>query len=180
MMEEVCVIVDAQGFVSNGKFIVREIAFKNDEFELCKAVETNLDLKDMSIMERCTNEHATRFVHGLSLRPSGNEKISQDEVVPLIRQVYFHYKTDRKAYIGIKNNQLRDILRSSRLKYYEFHEPSIASLKIFYGHDLCPQHAGGDFTCAQTKCKHLYKWVEEFIWAKNLIREGQVSLDVVD
>jgi hypothetical protein len=176
-MENICCVIDAQGFYTNGKFYVRELAAASDNFSLCVEVDTGLipdtlSQRDLASYLRCKNE-----VHGLSFRPekvkAGIQCIGQENLPDLINHIYkVSSNGDRTRVVACKNNQFAETLAEIGVPYISLVKcPTLKELDEMYGSGrvwFCAHHtalplnksARKECRCSMRKCVYMWKWIK--------------------
>jgi len=165
-MEKVFATIDAQGFVNDGKFIIRELAFDSADWCMCTEVDNNLIFHELSYQDQESIRFNTKYVHALRLRPKTYTFIKQDDVAPLLRQVYHRLHTVEKPYFGVKNHQFAGILKELNIPHIELIDvPSWRLLDDYYNaRNLCEFHEREtEGICAMRKVANMWKWIEETI-----------------
>jgi len=66
-MENICAIIDVQGFYVNSEFLVRELAIVSPNLCLCQEFNPNIKWNDLNLNDYNTVKHCYNRVHGLSL-----------------------------------------------------------------------------------------------------------------
>jgi hypothetical protein len=158
-MENICAIIDVQGFCKNKKFVPREIAVaSNHLMSMCFEVDPELS-NDELFEDRVTNNYVKHNVHGLGFKPKGNKFINQNEVPKLLRYLYETHKNENATLFGIKNSQLAKILTDNKIPFIELNTPKLERLDEYYGGDYHEEKEGG--RCALRKVNYLKKWIND-------------------
>ena len=165
-MKKISAVVDAQGFYKNGNFLIRELAFISDKWCVCFEVDTELDVKSLSASDIVTNNWCSTY-HGLSLRPE-IKLISQDDAIAVIRQL--SYSLGNEKPIGVKNNQLKEILDRMLIHCVEIDCPSAFKMDIYYPQDTCKFHENHK-SCALRKVKNIWRFLNEQNHVEKLINQ---------
>src|SRR6266487_5655130 len=152
-MQRICAIIDAQGFIQNKRFIVREFAIKTDEIELCLHVNNRMSLKRLSNSDLKTNLYAQQHLHGLSFLP---EKGVSWGCIKELLQYYFNGKP-----YGVKNNQLGNLLREINIPFISL-EGAIITKDPRSPKGSAPLSCGKHIDssrCSLAKVNQLYLWL---------------------
>jgi len=166
MAEKLCCIIDAQGFVKNGVFFPREIAFCSDIKNVSFLVDTKLKYYKMSEKDRKTNKFIERKFLGIPLTQEFSAKCIID-YKPEIYRLYLTLKTSDKKLVGIKNYQLSSILSVLNIPFINLEDFGCSRLDILekiYRENCCGFHnkknKRGQWKCAVRKANILWKWVK--------------------
>ena len=165
-MEKIFATIDAQGFVNNGKFIIRELAFDSADWCMCTEVDNDLIFHELSYQDQESIRFNTKYVHALRLRPKTYTFIKQEDVASMLRQVYHRLHTEEKPYFGVKNNQFAEILKELNIPHIQLDDvPSWRMLDDYYKtKHLCEFHEREtEGICAMRKVTNMWKWIQETI-----------------
>ena len=164
-MENICALFDAQGFIINEEFYIRELAvtsLKDNSIQSWDA-EIPQDFDSLSTKDKITNEYIRRNITGLSFNTSDADFIPFRKIRVFLVLMWNKYKTPTKQMIGVKNLGLAKILDELNIPYLELKAPSIANLKNYYRstyfcmrHKECP-----DALCSIQKLMLLRMWIKD-------------------
>lgn len=165
-MEGICGIIDAQGFLVRGKFLVRELAWCGKTgsgvhyFTITSPRWSKLTAREKFMIHYCTQQ-----VHGLEY---GVSSLSQYNLQVFIQIVYGILQSPGKPKIGIKNNNLCKLLDWLNIPYVLLNKldhgiPGISILLSPEGHRRCEyhQHLPGNYRCAIEKATALWSLVRK-------------------
>jgi hypothetical protein len=86
-MDNICAIIDAQGFVRNKKFIPREIAIaSNNMMSMCFEIDCEIKIDDLSV-DKITNNYIKHNIHGLDYKPKTDKFLKANDVPSLLRNL---------------------------------------------------------------------------------------------
>ena len=118
-MNQICAIVDAQGFVIRGQFYARECAIVAEGYMNCQEFRPNINWYELSRQERNTIHFCTNKIHGLRFNASISGKNSpipsSDEIVNYLKMHYMRLATKERSHFAVKNKLLKDILISANI-----------------------------------------------------------------
>jgi hypothetical protein len=163
-MENLCAILDIQGFYKNKKFVPREIAItSNSLMSMCFEVDPELSPESECFEDRVTNDFIRNRINGLAFKPRTDKFLSQKDVPALLRYFYETCKSDNAKYIGIKNTQLAIILKENKIPFIMLDTPKLERLDNYYGGEwVCHYHEDTEHVkCALRKVNYLKRWINE-------------------
>ena len=163
-MENLCAIIDAQGFFFDGEFVIRELAIGrlSDNYVRSWDVETPVKEETMIIKDRITNSFVRQHHNGLDYNPPSNEKpIVFNKIKPFIAFLYRHCRSLGYEKFGIKNHQLGNILDDLRIPYVKLDTPTYPTLMRYYQKTVfCDRHIyKPDGVCAVQKVEHMKNYL---------------------
>ena len=131
---EICAIIDSQGFFVKNTFFPREISIVNDEYNICFEVipdiETDFKLKNFKVFS-----YQQHQLHGIPIESVLSEKskkiIHIKNLRQLIEGIYFRVRTEEKKLFGVKNLQLAQLLKEYQIPYFNLEQQEV-------GGELCP------------------------------------------
>ena len=135
-MNEICAIIDVQGFNLEEKFVVREFAICSDVLTQTQELNPNKHWKNYSPKDQEIIKHCTKFVHGLYYCPFNDMEYAflphSDNIGSIIKTYYEMIATPEKAKLGFKNQFLRKILAEQNIPSIDLDNPiyEIPSIKI--------------------------------------------------
>jgi len=169
-LSSVCAVLDAQGFVHEGKFIPREMALVGSNFEYNWEVKTSLDRGVMSCKDRMTNDVNVKHL-GLALDvEEGTKAINYLDVGNHLKNLYAAISTTGRPRLAIKQHNLAPLLKENGIPFINLEEskfqcPSMNRLCLMYNEVKCcrlhtPQAFGeGPFRCSLKKASLLHQWI---------------------
>ena len=117
-MENIIAIIDAQGFVINGKFYARECSVVGNNICVCQEFNPNIKWNELKDKDKSNVTFCKYKFHGLNLNAMDNTKLSQipksSDLENFILMCW-HFaigevESKDKILFGVKNNQLKKIL----------------------------------------------------------------------
>lgn len=177
-MENVCGVVDIQGFNLSIGFIVREMAITSPILTQCLEVNPQLNWCDLNEEDMKTVNFTLHNINGLHLLPFNDKNFcflpKNSDVETILKYWYRELKNnlpENKYLLAYKNCYLKNILDSCEipsLNLDDFEFPSLKILDRKYGnHYLCGYHKkppkGIRFTCAYRKSNILFREIIERI-----------------
>lgn len=120
-LQNVCLVVDCDGFFINKKFHVREFGYKSLTRPMTYSflVDISPSITNMTSSDYRAATYCTFNVHGLSLKPKENEICLQEqELKKRISQIYNKHKTKKKFCVAYKGGHIeKDILEELKIPY---------------------------------------------------------------
>ena len=174
---KVCAVIDAQGFIVNKKFYMREIAVVSHTFKQSCLCDTGLSYAMMYPKDRKVNSYISNNLLGLSLGFSkGQDKtFSTDDGEQIVVMLYEKLKTKRQNYVAVKNQHLIPILEKWGVPFVDLEDfdcPKPSLLKLVYDKPTCHFHEReipdkGKLICAEQKVDCLWHWLNDYIKSKD-------------
>ena len=171
-MEQICAVVDIQGFYIKGVFYARECAIVNDKVTTCQEFNPGLNWYDLTKREKSHVNYCKRYIHGLNLQPfTKNSPIPKsDELVNYLLSQYKLLATNEKPLFAVKNDRLKNILLDAGILVCDLNEtkyqfPPLATLdKMYGGKWTCAFHIKQknfeNHRCAYRKCIQMWQHVK--------------------
>jgi hypothetical protein len=186
-MENICAVVDAQGFFISNKFYPREVAIVSDSISFCQEFNPKLkwDLldNDQHILAKYCYDH----IHGFKLNVKESKKSIIQDSENYIKHLSKFYKiiaTESKQFYGIKNDLYDDLIIAGipvinlSDKQYDF--PSIYTLEGKYNNSywMCAYHDNvhDGLRCSLRKCYNIWKHLKETLLFDNLTNKTSCNL----
>ena len=140
--DDLCLILDLEGFFINKTFHVRELGYYTwNEEHGCHAFRILIPHKDLGQKDKQTVNFIINKIHGLSYQPSEAEHPQHRRVKPrMVQDLYQDYSTPDRPVVGYKGDHMEknllnklnfpsldlgtlgcpkcDVLRSQDLKHY--------------------------------------------------------------
>ena len=176
-MEEICAVIDAQGFIFKDRFIAREVAIISEYLSQCQELNPQIEWSKLTEEEKDIIQYSTKQIHGLHFCPFNPREHAfipnSNEIDSIIKVWYEMVVTPEKTIIAYKNYNIGEILDklqipSLNLDDPKFHFPTVKQLKIKYGNNyLCAYHKrpvpGSKIylTCAYRKANQIYREIKE-------------------
>lgn len=172
-MENIIGIIDAQGFVINGKFYARECAVVGNNICVCQEFNPNINWNDLNGKDKSTVIFCKHKFHGLTLNSIDNTNSSQipksNELENFIINCWHfaigEYENKDKILFGVKNNELKKILDrleipNCNLNQKELDFPSLNDLDKNYDKKFtCGYHVYRNVTCAYRKVLRMWSYL---------------------
>lgn len=157
-MEQICAIVDAQGFTLRQGFFVRELAVWNGDVRECIEIDPEISMFGLNKKDRRTVQYTTRNIHGLSHEAVDDEAYKQKDLNTILSMMYMLLSRPETPYFGINNPQLGKILDQLNIPYYD-----LCTLDIVYkrggfciNHTELPTLGRENLRCALRKTESLW------------------------
>lgn len=169
---KICAVIDAQGFVMDGHFFPREISVISNTMKQNVLCDTGLKRSLMNLRDRITNNYISNNILGMSFGSYNLEmkhKMS-DDGFQVVRNIYEMVKTDKRDYVALRNDQLREILDLWKIPYIKLEDfgcPGINKLRKLYPSQVCHFHNRMvpdrvKLRCAEEKCEMLWRWLIDY------------------
>jgi hypothetical protein len=132
-MNSICAIIDAQGFVKDRVFYPRELSVLSHELRMSLIVDSSLNYTGMNSKDRKTNKYISNNLLGLSMKscPSKNAQNLSYDSSEQIRNLYLIVLQGDKEHLGIKNQQLAQVLDMIDIPYIDLNQYNCPSVKEF-------------------------------------------------
>ena len=160
-MNSICAIIDAQGFVVDDEFHVRELAIAPIKPEVIQSwdVDMPFEYHELSVDDCITAMHISRFHTGLPFKPL-SLSIPSEKLDVFLYILYEKCKKDDMLFFGIKNNQFGVYLDKIGIPYVKIKSPCIHKLKSLYSlENQCKRHFFKENgVCAEQKVDLLRQW----------------------
>ena len=168
-MDKLCAIIDAQGFIVNGKFYIRELAFTkmNSSTVHCWNVEIPINFEKLINKDKITNDYIRRNISGLPFNISSDVSnyIKYEKLNAFIGYLYNKSCSLDCKYFGIKNPQLAEMFIGLDIPFISLDDdiPTVRKLHKFYRMTVfCPKHTENiRGTCSAQKVDHIKKWITD-------------------
>ena len=172
-MDQLCAIIDAQGFVKDNQFYPRVIALALPYMEkiLCWDCETGLNFDRLNSRDRITNNYIQHYT-GLPLN-APNDAIPQEKVNVFLGMLYEQLKCGDHIYFGIKNPQFGTLLSHLHIPTLEIDCPSTRVLNRYYRKDRCDRHTENpEGMCSLRKVELIKEYLNDKIMYNDLINSN--------
>jgi hypothetical protein len=174
-MEQICAVLDVQGFQFKDRFVPREVAIVSDFTSQCQELNPMMNWKDLSDEDQAVVVHSTKFKHGLHYCPFNPKEHSfvyeSVRIGEIINIWYSMVSSAEKPLIAFKNPQLGKILKDLGIPCLDLDKvtfPSVSQLQDKYGDNyLCSYHKkpprGSNIrlTCAYRKANQIMREIKE-------------------
>lgn len=153
-MNEVCFVIDVQGFAIREGFFPRELAIQGDKGVIYYTFD--LPYKKFNKMDQRQVHYCAKFIHGITW--------SQELLVnslpvstfnELVTHLYQKYSTNEKPLVGLRNGFLKRILEDLGIPTYDM-EP----LQIKLEDLACCSFHKFKRRCAINKVMNLYNYIK--------------------
>lgn len=185
-LSSVCAVVDAQGFIQDGKFVAREVSFSTHERHYNFEVKTGLEYKKMNKEDKNTNKALLKLLGlDLDICPSRTRAtLHANQIGKNLKDLYFVFCTKECPNLAVKNHFVKKILKQESIPYIDLDElqyecPALHKLeKLYPSTKDCSKHGishhdldfgQGPFRCSYRKTKILMTWIEARIRAHELM-----------
>ena len=175
---QICGVLDVQGFNVGKHFFTRKIGFVNNDYELCFEIKCNINKEVREKNER-TLSHQKWQIHGIPINPvledCSKRLVDCSKLNNLIEEIYCRVKTENKPLIGIKNHFLAKILDEIEIPYFNFEReriggescPPLQLFDRFHKDPFCRLHSVlapgvlvNHYRCALRKSSNIWEWLE--------------------
>ena len=175
-MDQICGIVDVQGFQFKDRFVPREVAIISDSISQCQELNPQMNWRELSEDDQAVVLYSTQSKHGLHYCPFNPQEhcflYSSKEIGKILSIWYSMVSTLDKPFLGYKNQQIGKILKqleipSVNLDSPEYNWPNYDEIQKQYGDTyLCAYHKkprmpNNRLICAYRKANHLYRYLKE-------------------
>lgn len=165
-MDDICCIVDIQGFKDSGSFVAREMSAICSYGMFTMEFDTGLEWSSMTRQDRLTNSFIERTLLGLTLRPLDKAPPSS-QLEEMLKSIYAATSTLQKQKFGVKNHEVAKLLEGMNIPFVDLDKdldmPPFRVIKnIFPFKRTCDFHqlkGGSKYTCAKEKVYVLHKWL---------------------
>ena len=172
-MDKICAIIDAQGFIINGKFHIRELAF--NEFDSPNVLNWEFDIpynfEELNTKDKITNDYIMRNITGLPFQPQRDSKyMTFDKLRPFIGYLYQKTQTTQRKFFGIKSQQIAEVLFDLDIPFILLGDiPSVKRLQKYYKTTaFCTNHTENyEGKCAEQKVEHIRRWISDTQYFNN-------------
>lgn len=107
-IDDVCFVIDSQGYYLRDRFYPKEVAIRTTDFTLHFVFELP-KIKDLTLTEKKTIHYCLNSIHGLEWNDN-QPALPLETFEIIINNLYKKYSTTKKRYIVCKNNQLQKLL----------------------------------------------------------------------
>ncbi len=178
-MEQICAVIDAQGFIFKDRFVAREVAIVSDYMSQCQELNPKIEWKNLTDEEKDIVFVTTKYKHGLHFCPFNPrehcflpDSLDIDSIIGIW---YDMVVTSEKTLVAYKNKNIGDILKKLQIPCLDLDDPkynfpTIKDLKMKYGSNyLCAYHKKPPpgsrlyLTCAYRKSNQIFREIKERI-----------------
>jgi hypothetical protein len=176
-MNEICAIVDIQGFNFKDRFVARELAICSDVITQCQELNPKIYWRSLTPEEQELIKHTTKFVNGLYYAPFNPVEHAflphSDDVGVLLKSYYDLIASPEKPKFAFKNQFLKPILEKENIPYIDLDDlqyniPSINTIENIFGNNYAcgyhkkPPRDGSNiaYRCAYRKTNHLWRYLK--------------------
>lgn len=174
-MENICGVIDAQGFLIMGDFYIREVSFA--PMESSRAFHTNVRIPwhfhNLSEEDKKRVRYCERYIHGMKLNLDQSEvSINHNDIGQKLKAIYEKLAVCPHDVFGVKNHQLSKLLDKWGIPNVDletFNCPSVKILREKYKeNNVCERHSPLKSSnkrkrpqCAVDKTALLWFWVRD-------------------
>ena len=186
---QVCAVIDSQGFFIHKKFYPRELSIVNNEYKLCFEIVPNISL-DNRINYLGHFNKQTQELHGIPInrviRSECKSVISILKFRQFIEEIYLRLRTDEKPLFAVKNQQMAVLLKEFEIPFLNLEKesvggeicPTLSAFDSFGVSIYCPLHAkvmpkknNQKHRCALRKSKAIWDWLTRKVNSDLLLDE---------
>jgi hypothetical protein len=132
--DQICAIIDAQGFFVQKVFYPREISIVNDKYQICFEIVSEIDIKTKIVCFKHFSFQQHQL-HGIPINKVLNDKTKKvfpiSQLKQIIEEIYYRVRTNELNLFGLKNQQLSTLLSEYGIPFYNFETEEV-------GGELCP------------------------------------------
>lgn len=205
--DNLCGVLDAQGFTIKNRFYPREIAFVSKNVSVCYEVDPEWLHEDIFFDYKTFLSQKNH--HGLSSlthMSEGSKRLIKEKRIPaLIREFLFMSRENKDSTIGVKNQQLFRYLQKTHMNFplFDLEDnpvvkercPTVWQIDKFDVTPVyCPVHCRGPtefpqkFVCALRKAYGIWEWfkqkrksdvIYDTIHDEELSRDDNMTMDAI-
>ena len=170
MSDQICMIIDLEGFFVNGQFQARELGYYTHTQDFGRiAFYQKKTLKNINEKDKKTIFFCKKNIHGLTYQPRKEEKAVAAFFFPeMVRDLYEKYKTESKPLVAFKGGNIeRKILSDCGIPNLDLEYlgcPTFNILKSTYQPliDTCRFHQDPEKNhCAMVECETFWNWLQK-------------------
>lgn len=169
-MENICCVIDFDGFHVGGRFLVREFGYIGVD-KSCSANSIKFDLrpyeKDVQPSQWKTVRYVTKHVTGLPFKPTDDEEtIPFESLDAKVTAVHNLFKTSEKYAVAFKGGHVeKDVLERLGIPYVNLEDFGCPKFSVLReeSEDLedCGTHIKDDLHCPQAEVTTFRDWMLE-------------------
>ena len=171
----ICAVIDAQGYTYGGIFYPREFAFVCKDFYVCFEVVLRDGLPEEPEV-RSHFDFQKRVLHGLpknQVLKDVSKTITDDQLKTLLLNLYMDARSYENNLVAIKNHQFRQYLGDINIEFYDLEEiciggqkcPSMQQFDRFGNNRYCALHSELErrlhYRCALRKSFNIWRWIND-------------------
>ena len=174
--DELCLIIDLEGFTIQGEFQVRELGYYSWQGDRGGCFfDVTVPYRKLNKRDRSTVALVTQHVSGLPYRPSPKERpvFHRRDLKREIRRLYREFSTDVRRVVGFKGGHFeKDILVALKIPYKNIEEwgcpryDEIRHSVIDTSNDVgcgCHKHPETNH-CPQVECEVFWEWTRRHVF----------------
>jgi hypothetical protein len=170
--DNLCLVIDLEGFFVQKKFQVREMGYYcwNGQFGRHAFFQPGR-FEDLSLKDKKTVNFTTRKIHGLTYQPQyGERAYEQDGVDIVFLRLYNRYKTEQRTVVAYKGGHVeKDLLNKLNIpninletegcpKYDKLRQTIVEPLAS------CGFHFNDNIHhCPMTECHAFWSWLDTHV-----------------
>ena len=174
---QICAVIDAQGFFINKKFYPREVSIVNAEYQLCFEIIPIISL-DTKINYLAHFNKQSQELHGIPMAQVINKDsktvFSISKLRHIIEEIYLRLRTEEKNLFAVKNQQMAGLLTEYQIPFFNLEKeevggevcPTLTVFDKFSNSIYCAIHAKlapkknkSNHRCAMRKSKMIWDWL---------------------
>ena len=179
--DELCFILDLEGFFINKTFHVRELGYYTwNEEHGRHAFRIPVPRQDLAQKDKQTVNFVIRKIHGLSYQPSQAEHPQHPRVVPrMVQDLYGDYSTLDRTVVGYKGGHVeKDLLNKLNIPSLNLETMGCPKYDVLRNDDLkfvnllpsCGFHKDDTrHHCPVTECHAFYLWYKSEVVVNNYL-----------
>lgn len=131
---QICAIIDVQGFFVQKTFFPREISIVNNEYQICLEIVPEID---SDILTTFTKQFTFQQyqLHGIPVEKVLHGKTKKiyhiSQLRRIVEEVYYRVRTEDKNLLGVKNQQVVSLLKEYQIPFFNFEVEEV-------GGEICP------------------------------------------
>ena len=175
--DELCLIIDLEGFTVRNQFQVRELGYYSWQGDRGSYFfDVTIPYKRLRDREKPQIHYVTRCISGLPYRPAQCERPvhHQRALRGLLRHLYREFRTDLRTVVGFKGGHFeKDVLIDLKIPYKNIEQwgcPKYDDLRhTMINDDVdvgCGCHQDPTIHhCPQVECELFWKWTRDNVFA---------------
>lgn len=163
-MQNLCLLIDLEGFFVEKRFIVRELGYVTRHGAAGTIFfAPPMACDELSLKDRHAAAYATRHIHGLPFEPSPEEQaLPQDQLHDVVRTLHLHHGTPRNHVVAFKGGHIeRDLLRALHIPHVDLQPLGCPKAQDIVNENIelwgCGHHHPTQH-CGQTDAYLYWRW----------------------
>jgi hypothetical protein len=145
--DQICAIIDAQGYTINGVFYPREVGISPMNNDLTYSFNVRLPFCEHLLSERenYAVKYCEKYIHGLPLNPYAlSNNVDYDKLKDVLNKLYNKFKRNDCDVFGVRNPQFEKVLTKFEIPCVNLDTigcPSLRNLNVlFESRKMCFNH----------------------------------------